>query len=137
MKGFLGETHYSVHIETLKWYWEDDQGKLHKCLISKSYYVPEGGVRLLSPQRWDQSQKDIKPNPGTMENTDHQSSILHWNQGKYKEQWLSGNTTTLLHSVLHLDWGNFYEATAGFYEATGSNIFIADQVRIIEEGNLL
>ena len=50
IKGFDGTTHYNAHIGTLKWYWEDDQGKVHKFLIPKSYYVPEGGVRLLSPQ---------------------------------------------------------------------------------------
>ena len=25
IKRFVGQTHYNVHIGTLKWYWEDDQ----------------------------------------------------------------------------------------------------------------
>ena len=43
------QTHYNVHIGTLKWHWEDDQMTVQKILIPQSYYVPEEGVRLLLP----------------------------------------------------------------------------------------
>lgn len=42
IKGFGGTRHFRVQIGTLKWYWEDDNGKIHKFLILKSYYIPEG-----------------------------------------------------------------------------------------------
>ena len=52
IKGFGGQTHYNVFIGTIKWHWEDDQGKIHKCLILRSNYVKKGGVILISPQHW-------------------------------------------------------------------------------------
>ena len=84
IKGFGGRTHYNIYIGTLKWHWEDNQGKIHKCVIPQSYYVPERGVRLLSPQHWAQTQQDIKLKSGTMEVTNNQSSTLHWKQSKFK-----------------------------------------------------
>ena len=49
IKGFGGTRHFNVKMGTLRWHWEDEEGKIHKFLIPKSYYIPEGKVRLLSP----------------------------------------------------------------------------------------
>jgi hypothetical protein len=49
IKGFGGTRHYNIKVGTLKWHWEDDHGRIHKFTIPHSYFVPEGGVRLLSP----------------------------------------------------------------------------------------
>ena len=49
IKGFGGTCHFIVQQGTLKWHWEDDNGKVHKFVIPNSYYIPEGGVRLLPP----------------------------------------------------------------------------------------
>ena len=46
--GFWGTRYYNIKVGTLKWYWEDDNSRIHKFTIPKSYYVLEGGVRLLS-----------------------------------------------------------------------------------------
>ena len=35
--------------------------------------MPEGGARLLSPQHWDQTHNDNKPDHGTKEVTDNKS----------------------------------------------------------------
>ena len=50
IKSFGGGKTKSPMIGTLKWKWLDDDGKEHVAIIPNSYYVPEGKVRLLSPQ---------------------------------------------------------------------------------------
>ena len=84
IKDFGGQTYYNIFIGTIKWHWEDDQGKIHKFLTPKSYYIQEGGVIFLSPQHWAQPQNDFKPKPGTLGTTNHMLSMLQWKQGKYK-----------------------------------------------------
>jgi hypothetical protein len=49
VKGFCGSRTRNVKMGTLKWSWEDDQGDATTFRIPNSYYVPDGGVRLLSP----------------------------------------------------------------------------------------
>jgi hypothetical protein len=51
IKGFGGARTTNVKMGTIRWKWLDDKGQEHKFLIPKSYYVPDGNVRLLSPQR--------------------------------------------------------------------------------------
>ena len=85
IKEFGGTRHYNVKIGTLKWHWEDDNSKIHKFVIPNSYYIPEGRVRLLSPQHWAQTQKDFKPISGTKEITDHQTTVLYWKQMKFQK----------------------------------------------------
>ena len=41
-----------VSTGTLNWKVEDDNGKVHTFLIPNSIYIPEGSMRLLSPQHW-------------------------------------------------------------------------------------
>ena len=50
IKGFGGTCHFDVFQGTIRWAWEDDDGKVHHFRIPESYYVPEGKCRLLSPQ---------------------------------------------------------------------------------------
>ena len=70
-----------------------------------------------------------------METTNHQSSTLNWNQGKFKRIVMISK-----HNNVSIFWFapgfrefEAYEATAGFHEVTDSHPFIADQVHIIEE----
>jgi hypothetical protein len=42
VKGFAGSQTPNVMMGTIKWKWEDDQGKVHKFIIPNSYYVPKG-----------------------------------------------------------------------------------------------
>ena len=58
IKVFRGETLLNVYIGTIIWQWLDDEGLEHQFKISKSYYVPEGGYRLLSPQHWAKIQSN-------------------------------------------------------------------------------
>ena len=91
IKGFGGTRHYNIKVGTIKWHWEDDHGRIHKFTIPQSYFVPEGGVRLLSPQHWAQTQNDTKPISGTREFTDHKSCTLQWKQRQFQR------TVTLNH----------------------------------------
>jgi hypothetical protein len=43
---------------TLKWIFEDDEGKAHTFLLPGSLYTPDIPVRLLSPQHWAQHNRD-------------------------------------------------------------------------------
>jgi hypothetical protein len=53
--GFGGNTTNNIQEGTIKWSWDDDQGITHSFLIPHSYYVPDSGMRLLSPQHWMQT----------------------------------------------------------------------------------
>ena len=74
----------NVSQGTLIWKWLDDAGELHRFEIPNSYYVPDGNVRLLSPQHWAQAQKDTTPTQGTGETTDANNVTLFWNQRQNK-----------------------------------------------------
>ena len=81
IKGFGGARTFNVWTGTIKWSWEDDQGMTHRMLIPNSYYVPDGQLRLLSPQHWVQKGRT----------------------GKDKLNG-AGKTTTAIHTTLF--WGN-------------------------------
>jgi hypothetical protein len=87
VKGFGGSRTTNVKIGTLRWSWEDDQGRTHTFDIKNSYYIPDGKVRLLSPQHWAQSQattsnKSLKTSCG--EHTNGLECVLYWGDGEYK-----------------------------------------------------
>ncbi len=84
IKGFGGTRTRNVMIGTIVWRWNDDQGKHHKFVIPKSFYVAEGNVRLLSPQHWAQTQNDKKPIQGTGSETLDNKVTLFWKQRKCK-----------------------------------------------------
>jgi hypothetical protein len=84
IKGFGGSRTTGIMIGTLAWRWMDDEGREHKFLIPKSFYVKGGNARLLSPQHWAQAQKDTKPIQGTGSETDARQVTLFWNQQKKK-----------------------------------------------------
>ena len=62
----------------LIWRWQDDHGKVYKFTIPNSYCVPDGKVRLLSPQHWAKAMKDNKPIEGTRSTTTSTSVTLWW-----------------------------------------------------------
>ena len=49
INGFHGSKVYKVQIGTIKWNIEDDHGVISTFKIPKSYYVPEGRIKLFSP----------------------------------------------------------------------------------------
>jgi hypothetical protein len=82
--GFGGTLHYNVWKGTIRWTWDDDEGMQHTFSIPNSYYIPEGKVKLLSPQHWVQSQKGAKSRRDMGSVTNGRETILHWNQGKHR-----------------------------------------------------
>lgn len=85
IKGFGGARVDNVKMGTIKWRVDDDSGMVHTFRIPDSYYVPQGGVRLFSPQHWAKSRKDTRPRAGTGETTTHDTCILFWSQRRYQK----------------------------------------------------
>ena len=75
IKGFAGSITRKVMKGMLRWKWTNDDGRTHKHLIPDSFYVPNGGACLLSPQHWAQTQKDRKPTFGTGEWTKAKKNV--------------------------------------------------------------
>jgi hypothetical protein len=81
VRGFAGVTVKEVYTGTIKWKIPDDTGAITEFVIPNSYYVPSGGVRLLSPQHLAQVCKDNYPKPkGTQLVTYDDHCVLYWNQ---------------------------------------------------------
>lgn len=53
--GYNGSRTTNIKVGTIRWKWTDDQGVSHIHTIPNSFYSPDGGIRLLSPQHWAQS----------------------------------------------------------------------------------
>ena len=88
IKGFAGSRTNNVKVGTLVWKWADDEGKVSKFIIPNSYYVPEGRVRLLSPQHWAKSQERRQRKKdrtyGIISQTNSENVTLMWNNRKSK-----------------------------------------------------
>jgi hypothetical protein len=84
VNGF-GNTRTAItHKGTVKWVVIDDSGQHQDILIPNTYYVPNCGTRLLSPQHWAQEVQDNFPTQdGTWCATFNDRVILEWNQRKY------------------------------------------------------
>ena len=54
VRGYAGKETGGVMKGVIRWQWTDNAGMTHTHRIPGSYYVPDGGHRLLSPQHWAQ-----------------------------------------------------------------------------------
>jgi hypothetical protein len=87
VKGIGGSNVLVVAIGTIKWTFDDDEGKSHSFLIPGSLYVPSSPARLFSPQHWAQCQDDHKPKrDGTWQAKLSDHVFLNWGQRKYKRK---------------------------------------------------
>ena len=89
IKGFAGTKTTGIKIGTIKWSWLDDDGIEHTFNIPNSYYVPQGKMRLLSPQHWakyNESKNKVKRGQykGTLSQTTSEDVTLMWNDRKAK-----------------------------------------------------
>ena len=93
IKGFGGTRTWNVQQGTIIWKFCDDNGMQHKFRIPNSYYVPDGKLRLLSPQHWAKTQSGgLRPHGPAMtvlghgaragELTTSKSCTLFWNHGR-------------------------------------------------------
>lgn len=83
VKGFGGTRVSNIKKGTIRWKLEDDRGMVHTFLIPNSYYVPQGGMRLLSPQHWARSQR--RKNSEAGETTTADRCVMFWGQQKHKK----------------------------------------------------
>jgi hypothetical protein len=66
---------------TIKWSFEDDQGRKHTFLIPGSYLAPGAPGRLLSPQHWSKvTGSNTRDTKGTWQATYDDKVVLHWNE---------------------------------------------------------
>jgi hypothetical protein len=61
VKGFANTKTPITYNSTIRWTIVDDSGKYRDIIIPNTYYVPDCGVLLLSPQHWAQEVKDNFP----------------------------------------------------------------------------
>jgi hypothetical protein len=83
IKGFGGTKVFRVWTGTIAWDWDDDNGQTHHMIIPKSYYVPDGNIRLLSPQHWSQHRTGADKHGGAGETTTATHVTLFWGNRQY------------------------------------------------------
>lgn len=69
---------------TVRWTFQDDEGKTFKFDIHNVYYLPSLSFRLFSPQHWSNMAKEKGGLWRGLVNLDSQSCTLSWNGGKNK-----------------------------------------------------
>ena len=84
VKTFAGVFSGKIWVGTLRWNVMDHKGKLHTFLIPNSYLIPEGGMKLFSPQHWAKTRiaqglEKGRP-PQTITTSDQ--VIMEWNNRK-------------------------------------------------------
>ena len=75
IKGFGGTRHFEVWRGTIHWKWDDDQGLQHTFIVPNSFCIPEGKVRLLSPQHWVQGRKGKDKRWGLVKQPQHSQPL--------------------------------------------------------------
>jgi hypothetical protein len=83
IKGFGGARTFNVWMGTIHWNWDDDSGQTHTMVIPNSFYVPDGKMRLLSPQHWAQHRTGVDKRYGSGEYTNALQTVLYWNNKKH------------------------------------------------------
>jgi len=82
-KGFGGTTTAQVQLETIQWKWEDNNHMAHDHTIPNSYYVPDGGIHLLSPQMQSSMGNKERQRHSSQCITCHGHMVLMW-KDKYQ-----------------------------------------------------
>ena len=109
VKGFGGSRATNIKVGTLRWSWEDDHEAITTFHIPNSYYVPEGKVRLLSPQHWAQTQTTGNKvrSRGCSEHTDGNRCVLTWHDGKSQRTIPLGKRDNVATFTLAPGYSNF------------------------------
>jgi hypothetical protein len=110
VRGFAGTKTTNVQMGTIQWRIEDDNGKISTHTIPHSYYVPDGKVRLLSPQHWAKSlpihrrpNKNVAP-----EMTFHDRVELRWDKDMSVKTILLDPQTNVATFTLAPDFKDFH-----------------------------
>ena len=105
--GFGGSATRGVKQGTLLWRWIDDDGQEHMQRIPNSYYVPDGGHRLLSPQHWAQE----CPKERCHCDTTAQGVVLEWGTARKYRLTLTHNPST---NVADIEMAAGFKGTVAF-----------------------
>ena len=86
IRGFGGSRISNIKMGTIRWKWLDDTGITHQFRIPRSYYIPSGNVRLLSPQHWAKSigRTSHEKANSAGETTTGDRTTLFWGNHRYK-----------------------------------------------------
>ena len=137
IKGFGGETTRNVFMGTIVWKWCDDEGRIHKFRIPNSYYVPDGHVRLLSPQHWAKSQKGrVRHNDGYGETTTAFKTILFWQERKHQltvEMGKHDNVATFYLAPGHAAFDLFCQQAEINYNESVENPLYAHETQLVSD----
>ena len=100
--GYNGSKTTNVQIGTLRWKWTDDMGVTHTHTIPNSFYSPDGGIRLLSPQHWAQAIcKNHKVEHPPSSTTTAAHVILRWGNKKIPKDYTPGSAWQRSDDVLN------------------------------------
>ena len=99
---FGGTKTMNIQVGTLRWKWLDDQGVETKFDIPNSYYIPDGDVCLLSPQRWAKAVQDTTPG-GTRYQMFANHMTLFWDGRKHQLTIPLGQSNNI--GMFHLSLG--------------------------------
>ena len=138
IKGFGGERVWNVMMGTIVWKWCDNQGRQHKFRIPNSYYIPDGKVRLLSPQHW------AKTNGGASargrhtigETTNAFKTTLYWNDGQNELDVYLGKTDNVATFYLAPGFKNFdmfCQKCEVDYDATMESPLTVEDTQVISD----
>ena len=138
IKGFGGERVMEVFQGTIVWKWCDNNDMVHRFKIPNSYYVPEGKVRLLSPQHWARTQvgSSVKEREGTGEKTLAHKTILFWGNGRYQLDVYLGaqdNVATFYLAPGFKKFGLYCQECKIDYDATMDDPLIADATTAVSD----
>ena len=134
IKGFGGTRHFNIQMGTLNWAWENDKGERHKFLIPNSYYIPQGKVRLLSPQHWAKTQQR-KRSTMTHCQTDHEKVTLSWHNNHSKKTVPLGKNDNVATFDLAPGYKQFdlFCQAAAFSDEDETSPLLAHEINIIPD----
>ena len=136
--GYNGSKTRNLKTGTLRWNWTDDTGMAHSHIIPNSFYSPEGGVRLLSPQHWSQAtckNRKVKHPPSCITTGRH--VILQWGNNKYRKTIPLGiiDKVAKMYSDPGYDRFHAFCAEADISSNDNYNIIICDECTSVLEDN--
>jgi hypothetical protein len=139
IRGFGGERTFNVYQGTIVWKWCDNEGVIHRFRIPNSYYVPDGKVRLLSPQHWAKTQVGTsikKLRDGTGETTTAEKAVLFWNEGNNKldvKMGLEDNVATFYLAPGFNKFAMFCQVISKDYNDLQHNPLMAEDSQVVSD----
>ncbi len=126
VQGYGGSQTRGVKQGTIKWRWLDDTGREHTHWIPDSYYVPDGGYRLLSPQHWAQ----VAPKERRQATTTAEGVRLQWGPaGKYHLTVPLDPST----NVANIPMAAGFQGAVAFLAEAGLDVAMEDSARLIHD----